>query len=576
MGRKATFEELWTANESVLAECFPSQNPKDPYDRSSADAALASHLAFWTGKNHERMKTYMLGSGLVRDKWTKHKNYLVMTIKNAVNNCTAVHKKGGGKVLEEVIIPAAENPTGIEPVATTGVQFMSASQQVEYFKNCVYIKNSHRVLTPNGSMIKPEVFKASYAGFTFALDSMNEKTTKSAWEAFIDNQAVRFPKMDNVCFRPLLPPYTVINEEGFNLVNTYVPVNIARKKGDVSRFLRHMEILFPIDSDRFIILAYMAAVVQHQGVKFQWCPIIQGAEGNGKSLISRVLSMAVGQRYSHFPDTSQLANGGLKFNGWIQSKLFIAMEEIYVSDRRELTEPMKTLITNDRIEIQFKGGDQYTGDNLANFLMLSNHKDCMKLTYDQRRYWMYFCPQQTKDQIINAGMTNKYFQSLYDWLKKEDGYAYVTDYLMSYKIPDELNPATLLQTAPRSSSTDESVQISLGIVEQHVLEAVEEERQGFRGGYISSKAFNNLLVDIRMDTKITPTRRLMILESLGYIRHPHLRKGRVDNPVAAEGSKVTIYCKNTMQFGNPQPHQMVKENYEKAQGYAPSPLAQVI
>jgi primase-polymerase (primpol)-like protein len=90
-GGKATFRDLWEANETVLAQNYPSLNDKDPYDRSSADAALINHLAFWTGKNHERIRQFMLGSSLVRDKWTRHKNYLEISIRNGVSGCRDVY-----------------------------------------------------------------------------------------------------------------------------------------------------------------------------------------------------------------------------------------------------------------------------------------------------------------------------------------------------------------------------------------------------------------------------------------------------------------------------------------------------
>lgn len=59
---------------------------------SNNDAALASHLAFWTGCNAERMRHLMLRSGMVRPKWTEHSTYLRMTIDSAIANCTAVYQ----------------------------------------------------------------------------------------------------------------------------------------------------------------------------------------------------------------------------------------------------------------------------------------------------------------------------------------------------------------------------------------------------------------------------------------------------------------------------------------------------
>jgi P4 family phage/plasmid primase-like protien len=94
-GNKATFRDLWFNDEAKLAQCYASFKPEDPYDRSSADAALAQMLAFWTGKNHNRMWNLMWQSQLVRDKWhpDNHKNYLTNTIMNAVGNQVNVYGK---------------------------------------------------------------------------------------------------------------------------------------------------------------------------------------------------------------------------------------------------------------------------------------------------------------------------------------------------------------------------------------------------------------------------------------------------------------------------------------------------
>lgn len=61
MGGKATFADLWNGNV--------------PHD-SESDMALASHLAFWTGCDVDRIERLMWRSGLVRDKWKEHRTYL--------------------------------------------------------------------------------------------------------------------------------------------------------------------------------------------------------------------------------------------------------------------------------------------------------------------------------------------------------------------------------------------------------------------------------------------------------------------------------------------------------------------
>ena len=79
LGGRATFADLWNADEKALGVHFPEGTDGEPFNRSSADAALASHLAFWTGKNCERIRKLMELSALKRDKWfRKGHDYLIL------------------------------------------------------------------------------------------------------------------------------------------------------------------------------------------------------------------------------------------------------------------------------------------------------------------------------------------------------------------------------------------------------------------------------------------------------------------------------------------------------------------
>lgn len=545
-GKRASVADLWNNNETALALAYPSLNDRDPYDRSSADAALASHLAWWTGKDHERITRLMWKSGLVREKWTRHKTYLrEMTITRAINGATGVFNGGGSKPL----VPQDHQPVDIseavtaalEPTLTAGQQFLTVSQLTEYFAGCIYIQDRHRILTSNGTILRPDQFKATFGGYEFTIDAENGKSTRNAWEAFVENQAVRFPKVSTTCFRPSLAPGAVISEESRTMVNTYVPIHTRRQQGDVTPFLDHLSKLFPDPRDREIVLSYMAALVQYPGVKFQWAPLIQGGEGNGKSLIMRALAFAVGSRYTHLPNAQDL---GSQFNGWLLEKLLIGVEEIFISHKRELIERIKPLVTNERVEVQQKGVDQLTADNYANWMLFTNHKDALIISEDGRRYAVFFTPQQTAVDLTRWGMSGDYFPNLYRWLNAL-GYEYVNDFLHSYQIADEFNPAAACQRAPVTTSTDEAISLSLGSIEQEIMEAVDQGRPGFAGGWISSRGIERLLTELGLERKIPPTKRRLMLQQMGYDWHPALNKGRVNNVIVAEGCKPRLFIKSS-------------------------------
>jgi putative DNA primase/helicase len=67
------FRRLWEGDASDYAS------------HSEADAALCSHLAFWTGGDPGRIDALFRRSGLVRSKWTDRNDYRERTIKRVLH-----------------------------------------------------------------------------------------------------------------------------------------------------------------------------------------------------------------------------------------------------------------------------------------------------------------------------------------------------------------------------------------------------------------------------------------------------------------------------------------------------------
>lgn len=91
---KASFAQLWNNDVDALAPLWPGN--KGPVDESSADMALASRLAWWTGGDCERIERLMRMSDLARDKWDAHPTYLNMTILNACSGLSGFYTQDRG------------------------------------------------------------------------------------------------------------------------------------------------------------------------------------------------------------------------------------------------------------------------------------------------------------------------------------------------------------------------------------------------------------------------------------------------------------------------------------------------
>ena len=570
-GGRASFADLWTGNLEALQRCYP--DPVRAYDASSADAALAQHLAFWTGRNCERIRQLMERSALARDKWERE-DYLPRTILGAVGRQFEVLTD---KEPEPVAgaLPTAADATGEapRPSLVQGSTFLTVDDQLNIFKGCVYIRDIHRVLVPGGVLLKPDQFRVNFGGYTFPMDHANEKTTRDPWEAFTQSQAFRAPRADAPCFRPELPAGALISKGGQVFANTYWPVEVPRKVGDATPFLDHLRRVLPDERDRFILLCYMAACVQHKGVKFQWAPLLQGVEGNGKTLFTRCVAEAVGRRYVHWPKASKLSK---EFNAWMLGKLFYGVEDIYVPDqKREIIEELKPMITGgDGLEIEGKGVDQISADVCGNFMFNSNHKDAVRKTQNDRRFCVLFSAQQQAADLARDGMDGDYFPRLYDWLRA-DGYAIVSELLHTYPIPDDYNPATGCQRAPVTTSTAAAIAASTGGVEQEVHEAIAQGLPGFCGGWVSSIQLDRLLERLNVARRVTHSKRKEMLQEMGYIYHPTLPDGRVNNLVLPDGGKPRLFILKTCQAASIQGAAEAAKAYEQANnhGRVPFPLA---
>lgn len=513
-GLRVAFRDLWEANAEVLSKFYPGSKPGE-FDHSAADQALLTHLAFWTGKDMPRMDRLFRQSKLMRPKYEEREDYRRETIGNAARLCSKVY----------------DNPRPVASAAAGHEVYLTTAEMQDHFKGCVYVRDVHRVLVPGGSLLKPEQFNATYGGHQFQMQADGTKPSTKAFEAFTENRAYRFPKANRTIFNPALPPGEIIGDG----VNIYYPADVAMTPGDVSPFTGLIAKLLPDERDRMILLSYMAACVQHIGSKFQWAPVLQGCEGNGKTLVFSTVAYAVGRKFTHSPKAEQLAN---QFNGYLQGKLFILVEEVHMRGRAEMLDILKPLVTNLEVEIEDKGVDKRMIENRANWAFCTNFQDAILKSRNDRRYAIFYTAQQKVEDLVRDGMTGDYFPAIYRWLREEGGYAKVAHYLKTFPIPSELNPATNCHRAPETSSTTAAITAASGQVEREIMEACEDNTRGFKDGWISAWALDRLMRDRHL--KISRFKLAEVVTELGFVEW-----GRAPRPIfEEEGKRPVLYSRS--------------------------------
>jgi hypothetical protein len=164
-----------------------------------------------------------------------------------------------------------------------------------------------------------------------------------------------------------------------------------------------------------ILKSWMAHNVQNPGVKIRWAPLIKGIEGDGKSLIGRIMASVMGQ--ANVKDISPKVLG-TDFTGWATGACIGVLEEIRLTghSRHDILNALKPFITNPTVPIHAKGKDEFNAENTMNYIAFTNHADALPLNNNDRRWWVLFTPFTTLEQLVQAveGNAEQYFDVLFD------------------------------------------------------------------------------------------------------------------------------------------------------------------
>jgi len=242
----------------------------------------------------------------------------------------------------------------------------------------------------------------------------------------------------------------ILRYEGKDMLNTYRRSGVAPcsnlvddKDGleVVDIMLKHLDLLIASRKEQLLLLHWLVFIYQNPGRKLNWSIVLQGCPGSGKTYFADLMKLLLGDDVRSLGASSI----GGRFNGWATGCLLNVVEEIRVagSNRYEILDMIKPLISNSVIQIEEKGKDHRTVPNFTSYLMLTNHKDALPLGDEDRRYCVLFSDIQTKEQLYSVtGGSEKtcgeYFDVLFDRTRERaDALArYFTDYVL----PDDFKP----------------------------------------------------------------------------------------------------------------------------------------
>ena len=273
-------------------------------------------------------------------------------------------------------------------------------------------------------------------GYMLSEKGYNRKMAQSAGHLRSHQTFFSDPKsvvVDILTFEPD-KPYGVLFKGSQTAWNYYQKAsNINPVPGDVLLFLDHLAYLIPDELTRIEVIKRLAHIVQKPHIKIRSALLmISEAEGVGKTTIFKILSEILGHRYCKQINQRQI---GGEFNTWAKDTLVFAIEEIAIKGnyekRTSAMDILKTIISEDTICVNEKNDKPFYIPNCMNGFGFSNNPTPITITKLNRRYHII------KSEVLKKPPT--YYDTLYNWLEKEEGYEKVYHFLLNYDI-SSFNP----------------------------------------------------------------------------------------------------------------------------------------
>jgi hypothetical protein len=220
--------------------------------------------------------------------------------------------------------------------------------------------------------------------------------------------------------------------EGAACFNLYRPPTI--KHGDATkagRWVDHVKTVYPEDWQHIIL--WLAHHVQHAEIKVNHSIVIGGQVGVGKDTLLAPAVRAVGPWNCAEVSPEDLFGS---FNGYVKAVLLRVSEARDMGDvsKFQLYERMKTLgaAPPDVLRVNEKHLKEHHIVNVVGAIITTNYKtEGIYLPADDRRHYVAWSDVMPSafDSRPGAGDSSAYFDALWLWYRKEDGFEDIAAYL---------------------------------------------------------------------------------------------------------------------------------------------------
>lgn len=338
--------------------------------------------------------------------------------------------------------------------------------------------------------------------------------------------------------------------DGSFYVNSYsdvsvpeVPEKLSRKEEWAIEIMRqHFHHLFPESArERKLLLDFMAYTVQ-TNKRCNWCPVIQGCEGDGKTTFGEMMIGVLGRDNVRVILGENLVE---QYTGWAENAQFVLIEEVRLhgKNRFDVINKMKPYVANRIVPVRRMRVDTYNVVNTISYLMTTNHKDGVPVHGGDTRYYPMFSQWQNTEDLEEFKRHHpRYYADLAEAVTEYPGA--LRKWLMEVKISKDFSP---VKRAPKASAKAEMIFLNQTEEEEALTEVLKDhEREFISRELLDSAEVSEAMMDAGAIAPQGKAMKMMLSEA-GYTyigrfkldgkarrlwsKTPHLfrRNGKVDS-----------------------------------------------
>ncbi len=203
-------------------------------------------------------------------------------------------------------------------------------------------------------------------------------------------------------------PQKIIATQGVKMWNRYCPTDVVPAiecdEEALVPFFQHLATLFPEEDTYNLFLDWMAMTITKPEIRIPWTPLLISRPGAGKGLIYRIMARVMGEHNCNMIMPDRLEN---QFNGFIANSTLVCIDEMKFGNKFGVSEKLKNLITESKIEVNTKQVAEKNTKVYANILIFSNQIAATYIENEDRRFWVH---------RIEAVPDDAHFMELWAWL----------------------------------------------------------------------------------------------------------------------------------------------------------------